>query len=232
VVNAASYVPGVLGVVSPGQIVVLFGNGIGPATLATLRLNSNGLVETSLAGVRVLFDGIPAPLLYVSAKQASVVVPYAVADKSRTVVQVEYQGQKSNPLVLWVGAAQLGIFTTNSSGRGQGAVLNQDGSVNSASNPADKGSVVVLFATGEGQTVPPGVDGKVTSDPLPRPVVAIEALIDGKLAEVLYAGGAPGLVAGVLQVNVKIPAGVRSGTAIPVNILGRIASEPVTIAIR
>jgi uncharacterized protein (TIGR03437 family) len=186
----------------------------------------------------VLFDGIPAPLVYVSARQASAVVPYAVADKLRTTVQVEYQGQKSNPLVLWVGAALPGIFTTNASGRGQGAVLNQDLSVNSASNPADKGSVVILFATGEGQTMPPGVDGKVTALPLPKPVLAISAEIDNQPAVVEYAGGAPGLVAGVLQVNVRIPAGVSSGAAIPVTIGGPPGpggvekSERVTIAIR
>jgi uncharacterized protein (TIGR03437 family) len=238
VVNAASYVPGLQGVVSPGQIVVLFGNGIGPAALATLRLDSNGRVDTSLAGVRVLFDGMPAPLVYVSARQASAVVPYAVADKLRTTVQVEYQGQKSNPLVLWVGAALPGIFTTNSSGNGQGAVLNQDLSVNSASNPAEKGSVVILFATGEGQTVPAGVDGKVTTLPLPKPVLAITAEIDTLPAVVEYAGGAPGLVAGVLQVNVRIPAGVSSGAAIPVTIAGPAGpagverSERVTKAIR
>jgi uncharacterized protein (TIGR03437 family) len=238
VVNAASYVPGIQGVVSPGQIAVLFGNGIGPAALATLRLNSNGLVDTSLAGVRVLFDGIPAPIVYVSARQTAVVVPYAVADRPRTTVQVEYQGQKSNPLVLWVASALPGIFTIDASGRGQGAVLNQDLSVNSASNPADRGSVVVLFATGEGQTIPPGVDGKVTSDPLPKPLLAISAEIDNLPAEVLYAGGAPGLVAGVLQVNVRIPAGVSSGAAIPITIGGPVGpagvekSERVTIAIR
>ncbi len=238
VVNAASYVPGLEGVVSPGQIVVLFGNGIGPATLATLRLNSSGLVDTSLAGVRVLFDGTPAPLVYVSAKAVCAIVPYVLEDKLRTTVQVEYQGQKSNPLVLWVAPALPGIFTNDASGRGQGAILNSDYSVNSASNPADKGSVVVLFATGEGQTVPPGVDGKVTSDPLPRPVLRILAHIDNSPAEVLYAGGAPGLVAGVLQVNVRIPSGVRSGAAIPVTIGGREGpggpelSERVTIAIR
>jgi len=233
VVNAASYVPHPQGVVSPGQIAVLFGNGIGPSTLVGLRLNPAGLVDTSLAGVRVLFDGIPAPLLYASARQTSVVVPYALAGKIRTVVQVEYQGQRSNPLVLWVGTEQLGIFTTDSSGTGQAAVLNQDGIPNSASNRAEKGSIVVLFATGEGQTVPPGVDGKLALTPLPRPLGEISAVVDGLPAEVLYAGAAPGLVAGVLQVNVRIPASVRSGAAIPIFVIGQVtASEPVTIAIR
>ena len=110
--------------------------------------------------------------------------------------------------------------------------------MNSASNPADKGSVVILFATGEGQTMPPGVDGKVTALPLPKPVLAISAEIDNQPAVVEYAGGAPGLVAGVLQVNVRIPAGVSSGAAIPVTIGGPPGpggvekSERVTIAIR
>lgn len=238
VISAASYQTGLSGVVAPGQIVTLFGNEIGPAQLATLQLNSAGRVDTTLAGVRVLFDNTPAPLIYVSARQLSAVVPYSVPQNGRTVVQVEYQGRRSNPLVLWVQPAIVGIFTQNASGRGQGAILNQDGSVNSPSNPAEKGSIVVLFATGEGRTQPEGVDGRVTAEPLPRPLLRIFAQVDNRSAEVLYAGGAPGLVAGVLQMNVRIPEGARSGPDIPIGIggmdgpFGVELSERVTIAIK
>ncbi len=238
VISAASYQPGLAGVVAPGQIVVLFGNELGPAQLATLQLNSNGRVDTLLAGVRVLFDGVPAPLLYVSSKQLSAVVPYSVQPNGRTTVQVDYQGLRSNPLVLWVAPALVGIFTQDSSGRGPGAILNQDGTVNSASNPAEKGSIVTLFGTGEGRTLPEGVDGKVTAEPLPRPVLRIFAQVDNRFADVLYVGGAPGLVAGVLQMNIKIPDDARSGAAIPISIggmdgpFGTERSEQATVAIR
>jgi uncharacterized protein (TIGR03437 family) len=119
-----------------------------------------------------------------------------------------------------VTGATPGIFTMDMSGKGPGAVLNQDLTINSPSNPAARGSVVAIFATGEGQTDPPGVDGLFTAAglPLPKPIVQIFALIDNKTAPVLYAGGAPGLVAGVLQVNVQIPEEARQGPAIPVQI--------------
>lgn len=238
VVSAASYQTGTTGVIAPGQIVVLFGNEIGPAQLTTLQLNSAGRVDTALAGVRVFFDNIPAPLLYVSAKQLSAVVPYGVPQNGRTVVQVDYQGQRSNPLVLWVAPAIVGIFTQNSSGRGPAAVLNQDGTINSPSSPAEKGSIVVLYATGEGRTNPEGVDGKVTTEPLPRPLLRIFAQVDNRNAEILYVGSAPGLVAGVLQMNIRIPDAARSGPDIPLSIggmdgpFGVEPSERVTIAIK
>ncbi|MFN0102363.1 MAG: SBBP repeat-containing protein [Bryobacteraceae bacterium] len=237
-VNAASYQTGVSGVVAPGQIVVLFGNEIGPAQLATLRLTADGRVDTSLAGVRVLFDGVPAPLLYVSAKQVSAVVPYGVPPSGRTVVQVDYRGLRSNPLVLWVAPALVGIFTQDSSGRGPGAILNQDGTVNSPSNPAEKGSVVVLFGTGEGRTQPEGVDGSVASERPPKPLLTIFAQISDRATEVVYVGGAPGLVAGVLQMNIRVPPTAPSGPAVPIFIggmdgpFGVEPSERVTIAIR
>lgn len=238
VVSAASYQAGLGGVVAPGQIVVLFGNEIGPAQLTTLRLTADGKVDTVLAGVRVLFDGVPAPLLYVSAKQISAVVPYGVPVNGRTVAQVDYQGLRSNPLVLWVAPALVGAFSQDSSGRGAGAILNQDGTVNSPSNPAERGSIVVLYGTGEGRTQPEGVDGKVTTEPLPRPVLRIFAQIADRATEVIYAGGAPGLVAGVLQMNIRVPETSPIGPAIPIFIggmdgpFGVEPSERVTISIR
>lgn len=202
VVNAASYQGGG---VAPGEIAAIFGSDIGPPALTTLRLTPSGLVDSLLADTRVLFDGVPAPLVFVSQNQDNVVVPYAVAGKSTTQVQVEYKGLKSDPVTLRVVSAAPGIFTLNSSGRGQGAVLNENLTVNSASNPALRGSIVVLYATGEGQTNPAGVDGKIASDILPKPLLPVSVQIGGVPAEVIYAGAAPSLVAGVLQINVRVP---------------------------
>ncbi|HEU0119699.1 MAG TPA: SBBP repeat-containing protein [Bryobacteraceae bacterium] len=238
VVSAASYQPNSTGVVSPGQLVTLFGSELGPAQLTTLEVGADGRVTTALAGVRVYFDGIAAPLLYVSARQLSAVVPYAVPQNGSTTVQVEYQGKRSNPLVVWVTPSVIGLFTQNASGRGPGAVLNQDGSVNSPANPAEKGSVVVLYGTGEGRTQPEGVDGKVAVEPLPKPLLRILAQVDGKPAEILYVGGAPGLVAGVLQMNIRVPAAARSGPDVPLTIggmdgpFGVEPGERVTISIK
>jgi len=231
VAHAASYQPGV---VSPGLLVTIFGTNLGPAALATLQLNAAGLVDTTLGGTRVLFDGVPAPLIYASSPQVSAIVPYSVAGKSETEIQVEYQGRLTRKLVLPVAGSAPGIFTADASGRGQGAILNQDGSVNSASNPAAPDSVVVIYLTGEGQTDPPGVDGKPALEVFPKPVLPVTVTIGGLPAEVLYAGAAPYMVAGVMQVNIRIPAGMTPGSAVPVVVkVGEAASQPsVTLALR
>jgi len=235
VVNAASYQGSG---VAPGEIVTIFGSAIGPPTLTTMRLTSSGLVDNLLADTRVLFDGVPAPLVYVSQNQNSVIVPYAVAGKSTTQVQVEYKGLKSKPVTLRVVSAAPGIFTLNSSGKGQGAVLNENMTINSGSNPALRGSIVVLYATGEGQTSPPGVDGKVASSVFPKPLLPVSVQIGGVPAEVLYAGAAPGLVAGVLQINVRVPLNeyltINPDNTVWVGFtVGNASSQPgVTIAVR
>jgi len=95
-------------------------------------------------------------------------------------------------------------------------VLNQDGSLNGRSSPAKPGDVVVLFATGEGQTLPSGQDGVLAGGDIPRPALPVRVLIGGKGSQVLYAGGAPGLVSGVFQVNVRVPEDVNAGDAVEV----------------
>jgi uncharacterized protein (TIGR03437 family) len=233
VVHAASYATGGI---APGEIMTIFGSGMGPDTLAQLRLNASGLVDTTLAGTRVLFDGVPAPVIFTWNKQISVVAPYSIAAKSSVAVVVEYAGIASPPITMLVTPGAPGIFTANGSGTGQGAILNQDGSLNSAANPAVKGSVVTLFATGEGQTNPGGVDGKLAPGalPLPAPLLPVSVAIGGAPAELpLYAGAAPTLVAGVFQVNVLVPANAPSGNASVVLRVGNANSQPlVTLAIQ
>lgn len=159
VVNAASFLPTS---VSPGQIITLFGAGIGPASAVGLRLTSSGLVDTNIGDTRVLFDGIAAPMIYASNRQVSAIVPYGVAGRFNTRMELEYQGVRSNVIELRVVDAAPGIFTIDASGAGQGAILNQNFSVNAPSNPAARGSTVMIYATGEGQTNPGGVDGLIT----------------------------------------------------------------------
>jgi uncharacterized protein (TIGR03437 family) len=230
VVNAASFLPGP---VAPGEIVTVFGTGFGPGPLKTLQLTA-GLANTTLGGTRMLFDGVPAPIVYTVKNQFSAVVPYVVAGKSSTQVQVEYRGTRSAPVTLQLAPAAPAIFTLESSGRGGGAVLNQDSTVNSPSNPAPIGSIVSIFATGEGQTSPAGIDGKPGSDPVPHPILPVSVTIGGQTVTPKYAGGAPGSVAGVLQVNVQIPSGIQTGSAVPVVVqVGNTSSQAgVTIAVR
>ena len=232
VVNAASYAGGS---VSPGEIITIFGSGLGTSTLVGLQLDSRGYVSTSLAGTQVLFDGVAAPLIYTLAGQVSAVVPYAVSGKTSTQLQVTYQGQNSNLVAIPVTSVAPGIFTIDASGKGAGAIVNQDGTVNSSVNPAAVGSYVFVYATGEGQTTPGGIDGKPGDAPAPTPIAQpVTGTLGGVNAQVQYAGGVPGLVAGVLQVNVLVPQGVASGNSVPLvlNIGGQSTQANVTLSVR
>src|SRR5262249_48878820 len=131
-------------------------------------------------------------------------------------VQVRYAGQMSNVFPLTLSATAPALFTFNGSGSGPAATLNQDQSYNTPNNPAARGSYVVLFMTGEGQTVPPGITGKVTTvsttPPLtPQPLLPVSVLVGGQLATVAFYGEAPTLVSGVMQLNVQIPIDAPSG---------------------
>src|ERR1035437_3915849 len=101
----------------------------------------------------------PAPIIYTSRTQVSAMVPYAVAGKAATQLQVEYNGGSSSATPFGVVAVAPGIYTVNQTGTGQGAILNQNNSVNSTANPETAGNIIAIFGTGEGQTTPLGVDG-------------------------------------------------------------------------
>jgi uncharacterized protein (TIGR03437 family) len=209
VTNAAS---NLTGAIAPGELVVLYGSGLGAAQT-------------------VLFNGVAGPLLYATPGQVGAVVPYALG---RGTVQVVAQGAgaASAPVAVAGAPTAPGVFTVDGSGRGQAAALNQDGTRNETAAPASPGSVLSLLATGEGQTLPAGVDGKVATAPAPQPVATVTATIGGVAAEVRSAGGIAGQIAGVMQVNVVVPAGLSG--AVPVVItIGGVASQPgVTAVVR
>jgi uncharacterized protein (TIGR03437 family) len=236
VVNAATFLkgPGI----APGEIVTLGGTGLGPASLAGMVLNPDGTVSTSVAGTQVLFNGAPSPIVYTRNDLVSAIVPYELAGSRTASVQVVYNGVGSNVLNEPVVAAAPGIFTANAGGTGPGAILNEDGSANSEENPAAKGSVVMVYATGEGQTNPSGTTGSLTvlapaAPWTPAPVQPVAAWIGGQPAQVEFAGEAPGLVSGVLQLNVQIPENAASGE-LPIQIsVGGVESQPgVTVFVR
>jgi len=186
-----------------------------------------------VAGTRILFDGVAAPLLYVRGDVSAAIVPYAVGGHAQTQITVEYQGAASAPMSVPVTAAAPGIFSADGSGQGQGAILNQDNSLNSQSNPAAAGSIVVLYATGEGQTGPGGVDGQMAGQPFPKPMLPVSVAVNKQNVEVLYAGAAPGEVAGLMQINIRLPLGLVAGN-IPVTLsVGGTASQPgLTVAVK
>jgi len=210
VVNAATTEAGP---VAPGEIVNIYGAGLGPESPVVLRLE-DGLVATELAGTRVLFDQAAAPLLYVSSTQINAVVPYAVGNTTR--MQVQYRGLPAAEAALAVVEAAPGIF----------AALNEDFTANTSANPARRGSVVILFGTGEGETDPPGVDGSIASAQLARPRASIEMRVGGAPVEVLYAGAAPGLVAGVFQLNARLSPATPPGRQPVLLRIGRFLSPP------
>jgi|SRR5581483_9718536 len=229
--NAASYLTGS---VSPGEIVILYGLGMGPQTLTGLQVNgATGLLETTVAGTTVLFNGIPAPIVYTSVNQLAVIAPYEIAAAATAQILVNYQNNNVAAGMVTVAPAVPAIFTSGA-GTGQAAALNQDGSINSTSNPAAAGSIITLYLTGEGQTAPLGVDGKVASAaPYTTPVLPVTVMIGGQTATYSYAGGAPDEVAGVMQIDATIPLGV-TGNAVPVSVkVGTAATQNnVTIAVR
>ena len=206
--NGASFASGA---VAPGEVVAVFGVSLGPQDQASLQMDNSGNVANQLANTQVLFDGTAAPMLYSSSGQLVAVVPFGVKPPS-TSVEVQYQGIKSPVMTIPVASAAPALFSSDGTGGGPGAILNQDGTVNGYYNPADRGSVISLYATGAGQTTPPGEDGKIAESlPLPTPILPLSVQIDGHDAEVLYAGQAPGMVEGVIQINVRIPDQAASG---------------------
>jgi uncharacterized protein (TIGR03437 family) len=230
--NAAS---SVRGPISPGEIVTIMGSGLGPATGTGLVLDNNK-VSTTVAGTQVFFDTFAAPILYTSATQVNVIVPYEVTGRTTVQVTVVYQGTTSDNYTMQVAATVPGIFTATQNGRGQGAILNQDNTYNGAaapSVPADRGSIVQVFATGEGVTYPPNATGAVTPDAGYPPVAAVTAIVGGVPAEVTFKGSAPGAVAGLFQVNVRIPQSVSSGDVSIVISVGGVQSQSgVTVAVK
>jgi uncharacterized protein (TIGR03437 family) len=240
VTNAASYS---IGSVSPGEIITLFAGDpahpIGPATAVGLSLDSTGSVSTSIGGVSVTVNGFACPMVYASASQVSAVVPYQVKSFVTATIQSKFLGQSSNGVLANVVTTVPGVFTANSSGSGPGAILNQNSTTNSPSNPAARGDTVVVYLTGEGETSPAGVTGKVTTvaappQPLtPAPLLPISVTVGGQPAQYSFAGEAPGFVSGVLQLNVVTPTNIAAGDQpIVVTIGGNQSQQGVTVSLR
>jgi uncharacterized protein (TIGR03437 family) len=178
----------VTGEISPGQIVSIYGVGIGPEKPATFTLDQNRRVPTSLSGVELFFDDIPAPLLYVSANQINAIVPNAL--QPRTSIPVHLTADTPRFLAQ-VSASSPGVF----------AVRNPDGSPNDFSNPAPAGSVLTLWLTGVGADARP--DGSVATGA--HDTGCCQARSRDGLLEVLYAGDAPGFVTALTQINLRVP---------------------------
>ncbi len=221
VLNAASFGYATGFAVSPGEIVTIFGVNIGSGSLVPLALDASGKVATALGGTRVLVDGVAAPMIYSFASQVSAVIPYSVNGKSTVTLQVEYNGTKTNSIVMPVTTVTPSLFTLTASGRGQAAALNYESNgtftVNGASNKIARNGIAVFYATGEGITDHPE-DGRPAGAPYPKPLLPVRMTIGGIECQVEYYGAAPGMVAGVMQINVRVPANAPTGDAVPVEL--------------
>ncbi len=225
IVNAASLLPGPAGrgsssILSPGEIVSIVGEKLGPAEPRSATVN----LPAELGGTRVLIDGRPAALLYVHERQINAVIPFETPPGT-AVVTVERNRVRSDPGSTTVERAAPALFTVPDS-QGQAAALNQDATLNSASNPAPRGSVISVFGTGFGAMAPQPGSFSLTPLTPPWPEVAermeayIAAPVEGGAAgmEILYAGAAPGLAPGTVQVNLRIPASAGRGR-VPIKLL-------------
>ncbi|HTB15065.1 MAG TPA: IPT/TIG domain-containing protein [Bryobacteraceae bacterium] len=200
------------GAIAPGSLVTLFGTGLGPQQGVQLQGTLANPYPAQAAGVTVTFDGTPAPLLWVQDAQINVVVPWALTPGQNTSVCVTYNSTKTNclswPVVQTAPVVLLGSDAVHA------LALNQDGSLNSATNPAPPGSIITVFGTGFGPITPPQADGTLVGFPLPTNVLPTTA---GFVVasppfgatifnpfEVTYAGPAPYLVAGTSQINFSL----------------------------
>jgi uncharacterized protein (TIGR03437 family) len=228
ILNAASLLPGA---VAPGQLVTLTGHGIGPAVAQQPTV---GVTSPVLGGTRVLFGDQTAPLLFAAPSQINALAPTGIAGKNQVALRVLQQEQQIMAGAVEVAAASPAIFTMNASGRGAGAIFNQDGTINSPANPAERGSLVTIFATGAGLMDPPQPEGHAVLPPFSVPLLPVRTQIDGFDAAIQYAGAAPGLVSGILQVNCQVPHEAKPGSAVRiVLIIGGFTSPPdVTLAVR
>ncbi|HVW86301.1 MAG TPA: IPT/TIG domain-containing protein, partial [Bryobacteraceae bacterium] len=206
VVNAASFAPFTAGV-SGGEFIVLYGTNLAPGTKVATSLP----FPTTLNGVQVTVNGLKAPLYYVSPGQIAAIVPYGITF-SIAQIQVTNNGTASNSITEFTYQTTPGIFTLAANGLGYGAIEHAtDGSVVTASHPAQPGETVSVFVSGLGSVFPPNPEGTAgPANPLSMTTNTINAYVNGYPATVGYAGLAPYL-AGLYQVNVTIPSGVTAG---------------------
>ncbi len=240
VVNSGSFLQGT---VSPGEIITIFGLGLGPAVLALFDPSVPSpqiplALPAATPSTSVTINGTPAPILYTSASQLSAIVPYGISGATADVA-VSYAGVPSQPVTVALAATNPALFTVDASGRGQGAILNYnvataDYIMNSGANAAVRGQTVILYATGIGATNSATANVLIPASPAVSPTASPTVMIGGQAASVISAVSPVGSVPGLLQMNVTVPANATTGAAVPVVVsIGGIDSQAgVTMAIR
>jgi uncharacterized protein (TIGR03437 family) len=225
ILNSASYTHGV----APGGIMSIFGSNLASATGGAPLIP----LPAMMAGTWVTMNGIAVPLYYVSAAQLNVQVPFEIPANSSATLRIENNGESVFGTVT-VGNTAPAIFTVNSQGTGQGAILNQSYQLVDASHPATPGSTYLLiYCIGLGAVSNPPADGAASpGDPPATTGATPQVTVGGVQASVSFSGLAPGF-AGLYQVNVLVPASVAAGSAVPVVIsVGGVSSNTATIVVQ
>ena len=202
--------------IAPGELLDIRGVCMGPIAPVALHFDANGKLPVSAAGMQLTANGIPVPLVSVSSGEIVAVAPYGLDGSLSSTWSLTYKDATVSRNAV-VQAAQPAIFTQNDQGYGPAAVLNEGGSPNSRTNPAAKGALVAIYATGLGQTDPPSVDGLMATPPQSQPRLSVRVTIGGQNADVLDAGLAPGFV-GLSQVDVRVPPALIGQGALPLTL--------------
>ena len=199
VVSAASFTAEI----APGGLVSIFGVG----------LAKDGGKTT------VTVSGVDAPVLNATPFQLNAQIPLELPAGSHLLQVKSPFGQGESQISLLENAPAIFRLGTR-----QGAIVNQDGSINSSSTPARRGQAIVIYATGLGAVVPSG-NLKTTSRPV-TVVVGSTAIIP------FFAGLTPGFV-GLYQVNATLPAAMPPGLDMPLSLRqGGAVSLPVDVSLQ
>lgn len=217
IISAASYAPFTASI-SPGEFVLLKGTGLASQftqaqTLPLPNTLNNVSVSISWFDANGNLQTTQAPLYYVSPTAISLIVPYtAPSDGTFLTFQVNNNGTKSNTGTVYSGPSSPGIFTSDASGTGNGAIQKTNGSttVNSG-NPATAGDTIVIYLTGLGPVSPPATAGAPAPSNPASQVVIPDVFIGGVQATVVPFAGLTPTAAGLYQINLTVPAGVPSG---------------------
>ena len=211
VVNAASLLDGPI---APGEIVVLTGANTGSGgNPVVAQLNADGSLPLAIGDTQVLFDTYFAPIIAVQTNQVTVVVPYEIAGQDSTLIQVKRKSVLSNPLQIAVTATAPGVFTATVPATKVGAILNADGTPNTADNPALPNSALTVYYTGDGQTSPALTTNAVNpaTGTLPAPLLVLTATVGGVVAALPAYGPLPGNFAGISTAKITVPMGLGPG---------------------
>ena len=200
---------------APGELVTFFGAGIGPSVGAIASPDPAAGYPASLAGVAVLFDGVPGPVFYAQSGQVNAQAPFELSGKSTTNVTLTYNGATFGPIQMELRLDDPGLFRAQPNVSAQALALNQDGTWNSPSNPAPRGSVVTLYGNGFGPTEPACATGAASGSNSAAPTALspnLSVSLGGNPAQ--SAGGVPGLACGVVEIQMQIPADAQTGPMI------------------